>query len=110
MAKVTFVGGFEHLVLLAIRRLGDQAYGMRIRREIEDRAGRPVAIGAVYATLQRLEEKGLVTPRMGKPLKVRGGRARRYYEIAADGIVALRETHSMFERMKENLNEREEFA
>ena len=66
-AKGDFLGEFEQLVLLALLRLGDEAYGMTVRREIEERAARDVSIGAVYATLDRLEEKGLVKSRLGEP-------------------------------------------
>ena len=68
MAKGEFLGEFEQLVLIALLRLGDEAYGMAVRREIEARAGRDVSIGAVYATLDRLESKGLVRSRLGEAI------------------------------------------
>ena len=71
------LGEFEQLVLLAVLRLGSDAYGATIRREIETRAARELSISAVYTTLQRLEQKGLVRSRMGEPLPERGGRGRK---------------------------------
>jgi DNA-binding PadR family transcriptional regulator len=68
-----FLGAFEQLVLAALVRLGDQAYGMAVRQEIAERTGRDVAIGAVYATLDRMEEKGLVVSRTGESTPERGG-------------------------------------
>ena len=88
MSKVR-LGEFEALVLAALLRLGDQAYGVAIRREIEDRTGRSPSIGAVYTTLHRLEGKGLVTSRLGEPTPERGGRAKRYFEARPEGREAL---------------------
>jgi hypothetical protein len=75
MPKGQYLGEFELYVLSALARLGADAYGMTVRREIEERAGRSVAIGAVYATLDRLAEKGLVSFTISDPLPVPGGRA-----------------------------------
>ena len=77
----TYLGEFEHLVLLAVLRVGDDAYAVPVRAEIESRAGRAVSRGALYATLDRLEQKGLLAA-PGDPLPERGGRARRYYAVA----------------------------
>jgi DNA-binding PadR family transcriptional regulator len=87
-----FLGEFELMVLLALIRLGEDAYGVPISREIEERAGREVALGSVYAALERLEGKGLVTSRLGDPTAERGGRAKRYFRITADGLHEVRET------------------
>ena len=76
MAKGDFVGEFELYVLLALAHLGDEAYGVTVRREIEARTEREIVIGAVYATLGRLEDKGLVRSRISEPQPVQGGRAR----------------------------------
>jgi PadR family transcriptional regulator PadR len=84
-----FLGGFELLVLLALVRLADEAYGVPIARAIEESSGRDVAMGSVYVTLERLERKGLVTSRLGEPTPERGGRAKTYFRITARG---LRET------------------
>jgi DNA-binding PadR family transcriptional regulator len=87
-----YLGEFELLVLLALIRLGDQAYGVPISREIEERSGREVALGSVYASLERLEEKGLVASRLGDPTAERGGRAKRYFRLTKSGLHAVRET------------------
>lgn len=84
-----FVGGFELLVLSALIRLGDEAYGVPISEAIESSSGRDVSMGSVYITLQRLEAKALVTSRLGEPTAERGGRAKTYFRVTAKG---LRET------------------
>jgi PadR family transcriptional regulator PadR len=89
MAKGESLGEFEHLVLLAILRLAADAYGMRVRREIAERTGRDVTIGAVYATLDRLEAKGLVTSEIGEPTAERGGRAKRSFHLTGAGVEAV---------------------
>lgn len=89
MAKGESLGEFEHLVMLAVLRLGADAYGMRVRREIAERTGRDVSIGAVYATLERLEEKGLVISEMGEPTPERGGRAKRSFRLTGAGVEAI---------------------
>lgn len=94
-----FLGEFERLVLLALLRLRNNAYGMTIRRIIEERAERTVSIGAVYATLERLEKKGLVSSRKGEATAERGGRAKRYFRIEAPGLRALNEARATDERM-----------
>lgn len=103
MARGEFLGEFEHIVLLALLRLGKQAYGMRIRQEIEKRAGRTVAIGAVYATLERMEKKGYVSSRLGEPTAERGGRAKRFFRIEAAGTEALSHTEQALSRMRVGL-------
>ncbi|MDZ4799055.1 MAG: PadR family transcriptional regulator [Bryobacteraceae bacterium] len=89
MPKGESLGEFEHIVLLAILRLGELAYGMRIRQEIHARTGRDSAIGAVYATLDRMAEKGLVTSEMGEATAERGGRAKRFFRVTAEGVELL---------------------
>ncbi len=89
MSRNDFLGEFEHIVLLAVARLGEVAYGMAIRQEIEDRADRPVAIGSVYAALDRMERKGYLGSDVGDPTPVRGGRAKRFYKLEAPGAEAL---------------------
>lgn len=83
------IGEFEHLTLLALVRLGNGAYGAAIRREIQDRTGREVAVGTVYVTLTRLEEKRMICSYMGDPSPHRGGRRRKHYLIDTDGQRAL---------------------
>jgi PadR family transcriptional regulator PadR len=92
MGNVSPVGEFEQLVLLAVLRLGRQAYGNTIRLEIEERTGRPTSRGAVYVTLDRLENKGLLRSELGDALPIQGGRARRYYQVEPDGIAALHDS------------------
>ena len=92
MNKTTYLGEFEHMILLAILRLGDEAYGMSIRDELETQAGREVTRSAAYITLERLTKKGYLETRMGDPSPERGGRAKRYYELTAAGKEALRES------------------
>ena len=99
MAKGDFVGEFELYVLLALAHLGDEAYGVTVRREIEARTEREIVIGAVYATLGRLEDKGLVRSRFSEPQPVQGGRARKYYALTAAGERALRHSTRMLGRM-----------
>jgi PadR family transcriptional regulator, regulatory protein PadR len=103
MAKTDFLGSFEQLVLLALLQLGDQAYGMTVRREIERRTGRNVSLGAVYATLDRLEEKGYVRSSAGSGDAERGGRARRYFRVRAGGMKVLRQAIEAFDSMRQAL-------
>ncbi len=93
MGRGDYLGEFEQIVLLALVRVDEAAYGMRIRREIEERSGRQVSIGAVYATLDRLAGKGLVRSRNEDT----GRRARRFFDLTPAGVTALeaaRETQS----------------
>lgn len=85
------LGTFELAVLLAVVRLGDNAYGLTIRRDLAARTGREYAVGAVYTTLQRLADKGLLTSRASEPLPVRGGRSRRHYALTGAGAQAVRD-------------------
>jgi len=88
------LGSFEQLVLLAILRLRENAYGRRIHEEIQSRLGKPTSLGAVYLTLERLEGKGYVTSAFGDATPSRGGRPKRYFDIAAPGEAALRDTRA----------------
>ena len=99
MGKGEFLGEFEQMVLLAIIRLGDDAYGMTVRRELEETAGRNVTFGTVYGTLERLEEKGFVTSSHADPEPVRGGRARRYFKVEPAGEMALARAREMMGRL-----------
>ena len=85
MGKQKFLGELEMIVLAALLRLDDDAYGSRIIDVIAEQAERNVSIGALYATLKRLEQKGLVTVRQGEATAVRGGRAKRYFKITGEG-------------------------
>lgn len=106
MGKGDFLGEFEQLVLLALVRLGDEAYGMAVRREIEARAERPVSIGAVYATLDRLEAKGLVRSFLDEATDARGGRARKCFRMTAAGERSLSESQRALRRMLTGLPSR----
>ncbi|MGH8218358.1 MAG: PadR family transcriptional regulator [Steroidobacteraceae bacterium] len=97
------LGSLEHIVLLAVMRLGSDAYGMRVRREIENATGRDISIGAVYATLVRLESKGFIKSHSGEPTPERGGRAKRYFRMTAYGEGALRNTHEIIAKMSAGL-------
>jgi DNA-binding PadR family transcriptional regulator len=84
-----YLGEFEQLVLLAVMRLKADAYGVTVRQEIAGRTHRDVSIGAIYATLDRLESKGFVESRVGEPTAQRGGRAKRYFRITGHGESAV---------------------
>ena len=98
-----YLGEFEHLVLLALLRLGDDAYGVTVRQEIARRTGRDVSVGAIYATLGRLEEKGFVRSRVGAPTAERGGRAKQHFGVTAKGIAVVEQTHEALRRMVDGL-------
>ena len=102
MAKGDYLGEFEQIVMLAVLRLEEDAYGMEVRREIEGRTGRDASIGAVYATLDRLETKGLVRCREIVPHGDKA-RPRRLYKVTADGARSLDQAISALARMREGL-------
>ena len=87
-----YLGEFEQMVLVAILRLGDDAYAIPLRGEIEARTGRSVARGALYTALERLEGKKCVRSTMSEPLPERGGRSRRYYTVTPAGLAVLRDS------------------
>jgi PadR family transcriptional regulator, regulatory protein PadR len=86
------LGGFESMLMLTVLRLGEQAYGVTIRRELLTKAKKDVAIGAIYTALERLERKRFVESWLGEPTSARGGRAKRYYRLTARGSKVLNET------------------
>lgn len=98
-----YLGDFENLVLLALLRLDDRAYGVTVRQEIQLRTDREVSIGAVYATLERLQTKGYVTSQQGEPTPERGGRAKRFFRATAKGVRAVQRTHQALQSMTEGL-------
>jgi DNA-binding PadR family transcriptional regulator len=98
------LGEFEQLILLAIVHLGPSAYGTAIRREIEDRTGRDIAVGALYTALDRLERKGFVTSALSDPTPQRGGRARRHFRIERAGSAALKRSRDLLARMWDGLS------
>jgi PadR family transcriptional regulator, regulatory protein PadR len=93
------LGTFEQAVLLAALRLGDNAYGRAILQEVEKRLGREVAPGAVQTTLERLENKRLVSSRLGSGTPIRSGRPRRFYRVEPSGISALNEARTTVEHL-----------
>jgi PadR family transcriptional regulator, regulatory protein PadR len=93
------LGEFEQMVLLAVLRVGEEAYGVRIVDEIEARTGRSVSPATVHVTLRRLEEKGLVTSWLGEPLPERGGKARRLVRVEPEGVKQLHESRQMMDAL-----------
>jgi PadR family transcriptional regulator len=103
MATTPALGEFEQVVLLAILRLGEQAYGVTIRREIAKCTEREPAPGALYTTLDRLEEKALVSSAYGDPTPERGGRAKRYFTVTASGVRAVARAQRAYQRLLKGL-------
>jgi len=103
LSRNDFLGEFEQIVLLAIARLGDAAYGVSIRRELEEQTARSVALGSVYAAVDRMERKGLLRSDVGDPTPVRGGRAKRYYGLTPTGAEALRRSRELLDGLWDGL-------
>ncbi|MDW3208336.1 MAG: helix-turn-helix transcriptional regulator [Reichenbachiella sp.] len=89
------IGEFEELVLLTIAVLGEQAYGVAVLEDIQERANRKISIGALHSTITRLEEKGFITSYMGEPTQERGGRRKRYFHLTASAKQALADMKSL---------------
>jgi PadR family transcriptional regulator, regulatory protein PadR len=104
MPPEIYLGELEQMILLAIMRLGDDAYGVSIRTELAQRAGRDIAPGALFTSLERLEAKGLLTSRMGDPTPQRGGRAKRYVTVTAAGKKALTRAVHAYDRLLDGLD------
>ena len=104
MPERDYLGEFEHVVVLALLRLQDRAYGVTVRQEIEFRTSRDVSIGAVYATLDRLETKGYVKSRRGDPTPERGGRSKRFFRVTPKGVAAVSRTQWALKSMTEGLD------
>ena len=104
MGKTGVLGAFEEMVLLALLHQGKNAYGVSIRRELEERSGSDVTMGAVYATLDRLEDKGMVRPTAGDTNESRRGRPRRYYAILPKGVSALAKTRRVRDTMWQGID------
>jgi len=96
---------FEQQVLLAVWRLGEQAYGASVRDELEARTGRDIAQGAVYVTLVRLEKKNLLSSRLSDPTPVRGGKAKRFFTITPDGVDGVKAARVAMDRLWDGLPE-----
>jgi DNA-binding PadR family transcriptional regulator len=99
-----YLGEFEHIVVLALLRMGDRAYGVTVRQEIEFRTKREVSVGAVYATLDRLEAKGYVKSLRGDPTPERGGRSKRFFRVTAKGVAAVNRAQHALHSMSEGLD------
>ncbi len=110
MSSRDYLGEFEHIVVLALLRLGDRAYGVTVRQEIEARTEREVSIGAIYATLDRLEAKGYVKSELGEPTPERGGRRKRFFHVTAKGAAALSRTQQAIQAMTKGLHIRERYS
>ena len=93
------MGEFEELTLLAVRALGDHTYAVPVQQFVEEATGRNVSIGAVYAALARLEDKGFVRSSMGDPTARRGGKSRRLFEVTPLGLRTARELHRVREKI-----------
>jgi PadR family transcriptional regulator PadR len=101
------ISNFELMVMLALLRIGPEAYGVPISEEIEKQSGGGVALGSVYAALERLEVRGLVTSRVGEPTAERGGRAKRYFQVTKKGLAVVRQTQRTLVRLWKGLPELE---
>lgn len=99
MSDRSQLGDLEELVLLAVLRLGEEAYGASVREELREHANRTVSISTVYVTMMRLEEKGLAGSWMGEPSGERGGKAKRHFRVSSEGVAALEATRAVRERM-----------
>lgn len=107
MTPVNLLGEFEHMVLLAVAHLDQEAYGVTVQREIERRTERAVSLGAVYATLARLEAKGMLRSWEGGATPDRGGRAKRFYAMRPAAVTALEASRRALDRMWAGLRLRE---
>lgn len=103
MENARLLGGFEYLLLLAVLRLGERAYGVTIRQELLERADTDFAIGAIYTGLSRLERKAFVESWLGEPTAERGGRAKRFYRVTANGVDVLNGTQRAVQGMLDGL-------
>lgn len=105
MSRMTppVLGEFEQIVMLALVRLGSDAYGATVCAEIEKRSGRGVSVSAVHTTLERLEQKGLVKSRIGDPTPQRGGKRKRHYDVAALGMKALQSSYRSIRNMADGI-------
>lgn len=107
MKDRAFLGEMEMMVLLALIRLGDEAYGVPVARELRAIRGRDVALGSIYAALERLEAKGLVTSSLGEPTPERGGRARRFFQVTKEGMRQVQATRRALTTLWRSLPEHE---
>jgi PadR family transcriptional regulator PadR len=99
MTDRSYLGELELMILLAVLHLGEQAYGVPIARELEAHRGRDVSIGSVYAALERLEVKGLITSSLGDPTPERGGKAKRFFCVTSEGLRQVNETRRVLSKL-----------
>ena len=104
MTRSTALNDVEQFVLLALLRLGEEAYGVPIRAEIEQRAGRAVSMAAVYAALDRMKRNGLIEAHLSEPRAERGGRARKHFRLRPAGTRALEDAHGAMSRMWDGID------
>lgn len=103
MRERPHLGSFELIVMLAVIRLGNEAYGVPISREIEKRGDRSVTFGSLYATLERLGQKGLISSELGEPTPERGGRAKKYFRVTTKGLREVRAAQRALQKLWQNL-------
>jgi PadR family transcriptional regulator PadR len=103
MSDVPYLGELEHLLLLAILQCGEDAYTVPIRQVLAERSRRRISRGALYTSLDRLEAKGIVQSKLGEPLAMRGGRARRYFSVTPSGLEALRAARAAVANLSDGL-------
>lgn len=101
--KPATLGDLEQLLMLAILRIGDGAYGVSIRAELLERAGRNVSPGALFTMLTRMEDKGLLKSRMGEPTMERGGRAKRFFSVTPLGLASLKASQQAYANLMQGL-------
>ncbi len=99
------IGEFEEIVMLTVGILNEEAYGLAIKKEIEKRLNRKVSMGALHTGLYRLEDKGLLTSRLGEATKTRGGKPKRYFSVTNTGQIALKEMMDTRKSLWENIPE-----
>jgi PadR family transcriptional regulator PadR len=105
MTERSYLGEFELMILLAVIHLGDEAYGVPISRELEKNRGREVSVGSVYAALERLETKGLVSSSLGDPTPERGGKAKRFFRVTQAGLRQMHDTRRVLVKLWKKLPE-----
>jgi len=105
MTDRSYLGEFELMILLAVIHLGEEAYGVPISRELEMQRGRDVSVGSVYAALERMEGKGLVSSSLGDPTPERGGKAKRFFRVTKEGLRQVHETRRVLTRLWRTLPE-----
>ena len=105
MTDRSYLGEFEMMILLSVIHLGEEAYGVPISRELEMQRGRDVSVGSVYAALERMEGKGLVSSSLGDPTPERGGKAKRFFRVTKEGLRQVHETRRVLTRLWRTLPE-----